>query len=109
MGCMIKERIDNKQVEGYVNTVVSASYIYVLWIISHYIASHLYVKFCVSATIMGFITAPFLIPAPHCQGLRWVIYTGGEKIFAMWVIIGSWIFNKINTHSAIKEDSEKKD
>ena len=93
--------INNTKVEGYVATIISVSYIYILWIVSHYIASHLYIRFCVSATLMGFLTAPFMVAAPHCKALRWVIYTGGEKIFAMWVIIGSWIINIINNQSPI--------
>ena len=72
------------------------SYIYFMWITAHYVAAHMYARWCVPATIVGFITAPFLVPAPHCQALRWTIYTGGEKIFAMWVVIGSWMFIKIN-------------
>jgi|TARA_B110000285_G_C14912172_1_gene508475 hypothetical protein len=76
--------------------ILGASYIYIMWITAHYIAAHMYASICVPATIIGFITAPFLVPAPHCQALRWTIYTGGEKIFAMWVLLGTWMFNKVN-------------
>ena len=81
----------------YVSILIGVSYIYIMWIFAHYIASHMYIWFCVPATLIGFITAPFLIPAPHCQAIRWTIYTGGEKILAMWVLIGTWIFNRITT------------
>jgi DNA modification methylase len=80
----------------YIGIIWNISAIYILWILVHYISAHLYVRWCVPATIVGFITAPVLVPAPHCHALRWSIYTGGERIFAMWIMIGSWILNKIN-------------
>lgn len=65
--------------------------LYISWILLHYIASHLYIRLCVQATLMGFILSPFLAPAPHCQALRWAIYNGGNSIVAMWVLVGMWI------------------
>lgn len=69
--------------------------IYILWIFMHYISSHLYIHWCVPATIFGFIISPFIIPAPHCVGLRWMIHHGGNSIIAMWSIIGVWILGRI--------------
>jgi hypothetical protein len=71
------------------------SLIYIVWIVIHYVASHLYVYFCVPATFIGFLTVPFIVPAPHCQALRWAIYTGGNNIIAMWFLLGAWIAKKI--------------
>jgi hypothetical protein len=65
--------------------------IYLGWIILHYIAAHLYVKLCVSGTVLGFILAPFLATSPHCQGLRWAVYNGGNSISTMWVLFGVWL------------------
>ena len=73
----------------------SISKIYALWIILHYFASHLYVKLCVPQSMIGFVLSPFLSPAPHCQGLRWVIYNGGNMIDNMWFLLGSWICSTI--------------
>lgn len=75
----------------YYNMVVSMFGIYFLWIISHYISSHLYTHVCVPATIFGFISSPFVATAPHCQALRWVIYQGGNSIIAMWFVTGTWV------------------
>ena len=69
--------------------------IYLLWILMHYIASHLYVHWCVPATIMGLIMSPFMVPAPHCYGLRWIIYQGGNSIIVMWSFIGVWLIGRI--------------
>lgn len=69
--------------------------IYLLWICVHYFASHLYVKICVPNTLLGFIMSPFMIPTPHCQGLRWIIYNAANMINNMWIITGSWICSNI--------------
>lgn len=64
--------------------------IYIIWILTHFIASHLYIYFCTPLTIVGFLTAPFLIASPHCYGLRWAMLHGADTITAMWVILGTW-------------------
>ena len=75
----------------YCNMFISMFGIYFLWIISHYICSHLYIHVCVPATIFGFISSPFVATAPHCQALRWVIYQGGNSIIAMWFVTVTWV------------------
>jgi hypothetical protein len=69
--------------------------IYVLWICLHYFSAHLYVKFCVPNTIVGFIMSPFMIATPHCQGLRWIVYNAANIINNMWIIIGTWLYSVI--------------
>ena len=69
--------------------------VYLLWILFHYGASHLYIEYCVPRTWVGIITSPFLTSTPHCQGLRWMIYNGGNQINNMWITIGSWICVKL--------------
>ena len=69
--------------------------IYILWILLHYIASQLYIHFCVSLTIWGLIMSPFLTPTPHCQALRWTIYNGAAVINSMWSVVGVWICGKL--------------
>ncbi len=71
--------------------------IYLVWIVLHYIASHLYTRMCTHFSLIGFISSPFLVPAPHCQSLRWLIYKGGEQILAMWVFFGGYLLAKINS------------
>jgi hypothetical protein len=71
--------------------IIKISGVYLLWIILHFGASHLYIKFCVPSTILGFIISPFMTASPHCQGLRWIIYNGANTINNMWVILGTWI------------------
>jgi len=72
-----------------------ASSMYFLWICLHYFSSHLYIKFCVPNTLLGFVMSPFLISTPHCQGLRWIVYNAANIINNMWIIIGSWIYSLI--------------
>jgi hypothetical protein len=71
------------------------SSIYLLWIGLHYFSAHLYVKFCVPNTVIGFIMSPFMIMTPHCQGLRWIVYNAASIINNMWILIGAWIYSMI--------------
>jgi hypothetical protein len=69
--------------------------IYLMWIILHYGASHLYIQLCVPKTTWGFLISPFLTATPHCQGLRWIVYNAANVINNMWVILGAWICSTI--------------
>ena len=71
------------------------SSIYLLWICLHYFSAHLYAKFCVPNTIIGFIISPFIITTPHCQGLRWIVYNAANVINNMWIAIGAWMYSMI--------------
>jgi hypothetical protein len=90
----MKDFINNvvmfEMIYDYIFAFCKISGIYVVWIFLHYLSAHAYVCWCVPATIIGFIATPFMIPAPHCQALRWLIYNGGNFISAMWVVIGAW-------------------
>lgn len=85
---------------------LKVSGIYLLWICLHYFSAHLYVKFCVPNTIIGFVMSPFMIATPHCQGLRWIVYNAADIINNMWILVGAWIYsiiwifnNKVNVES----------
>jgi hypothetical protein len=69
--------------------------IYFVWIVLHYVSSHLYVTWCTPLTAVGFVLSPFVVPAPHCQAFRWVIVNGSNSITAMWFTLGTWIAKKI--------------
>jgi hypothetical protein len=69
--------------------------VYILWIGLHYFSAHLYVKFCVPNSVVGFIMSPFMITTPHCQGLRWIVYNAANIINHMWIVIGAWIYSMI--------------
>ena len=71
--------------------IIRVSGIYLLWIVLHYMAAHLYVKLCVPTTIIGFLISPFMVSTPHCLGLRWIVYNAANIINNMWVLMGAWI------------------
>jgi hypothetical protein len=71
--------------------VFKVSGVYLLWILLHYVASHLYVSLCVPKTIIGFVMSPFMTATPHCQGLRWIVFNAANMINNMWIILGTWI------------------
>lgn len=75
--------------------LLKVSGIYLLWIFLHYFSAHLYIKFCVPNTIIGFVMSPFMIMTPHCQGLRWIVYNAANIINNMWILIGAWIYSII--------------
>jgi hypothetical protein len=75
--------------------IINIAGIYIVWIGLHFIASHLYIKFCVPFDVYGFLISPFLTATPHCQGLRWIISNGANIINNMWVIIGTWICSNV--------------
>jgi hypothetical protein len=75
--------------------IFKISGIYLLWICLHYAASHLYIKFCVPSTVIGFIMSPFMTATPHCLGLRWIVYNAANMINNMWLILGTWICSTI--------------
>jgi hypothetical protein len=77
------------------SVIVKVSGAYLLWILLHYAASHLYVKLCVSNTALGFLLSPFMTVTPHCQGLRWAIYTAANVITNMWIVIGTWFASTV--------------
>jgi hypothetical protein len=65
--------------------------IYVLWIVLHFVASHLYIYVCVPQTLWGFLISPFMSVTPQCQSLRWIIHNGGNVLNNMWVMLGTWV------------------
>jgi len=69
--------------------------VYLLWIGLHYFSAHLYVKFCVPNSVVGFIMSPLMMTTPHCQGLRWIVYNAANIINHMWILIGAWIYSMI--------------
>lgn len=88
--------------------IIKISGIYLLWILLHFSASHLYVKFCVPNTIVGFVMSPFMTSTPHCQGLRWLVYNAANMINNMWIILGAWICSTIlivNSNNAVDNSS----
>ena len=98
----IVERIYNifSHIQNIIKFIFGVSGVYLVWICLHYFASHLYVKFCVPKTVMGFLLSPFMTSTPHCHGLRWVVYNAANMINNMWIICGTWVCStllKINT------------
>jgi hypothetical protein len=96
----IKEGIDYTypMIRPMMMNLYNASSIYLFWIIVHYISARAYVYYCVPDEISGFIMSPFLVSAPHCKAIRWVVHTGGSNIDNMWIIIGSWLCSRLLTN-----------
>ena len=76
-------------------TVLKVMLIYFTWISVHYLAAYLYIHFCAHLSWTGYIMSAILVPAPHCEGLRWNIYNGAIKIQGMWILLGGYILHFI--------------
>ena len=63
---------------------------YLMWVTLHYSAIHLYPIYCAPLTITGFIFSPFMVSAPHCVAMRWLVTQGANVIITMWVAIGAY-------------------
>ena len=50
----------------------------------HYVSVHVYGRFCVPLSPMGFLLSPFMIPTPHCKALRWIMHHGAGSIECGW-------------------------
>jgi len=68
---------------------------YFIWISMHYFAAHLYTRVCTPWSVQGFIMSPILVPAPHCEGLRWVVYYGAVRIHSMWLLLGGYLVSSV--------------
>jgi len=75
--------------------VYSATSIYFFWILMHYFSAQLYVYYCTPQGFYGFFISPFLVAAPHCRALRWIIHSGGNMVDNMWIILGTWLCSKM--------------
>jgi hypothetical protein len=103
----ILERIYNifLYIQNIFKFIFGVAGIYLMWICLHYFASHLYIKFCVPTTVMGFLLSPFMTATPHCQGLRWVVYNAANMINNMWIVCGTWICSTLlKTNTATPPD-----
>ena len=92
----IKSKLFNifDKIKPYILFVTDIAGLYLLWILVHFVASHLYVYYCVPQTILGFIISPFMVATPHCYAFRWCIARGAESITTMWIVLGTWIATK---------------
>ena len=82
-----------------VKYVYSASSIYLFWMMLHYFSAQLYVYYCAPRGFYGFLISPFLVAAPHCRAIRWIIHNGGNMVDNMWLILGTWLCSKVITGS----------
>jgi hypothetical protein len=80
-----------------VQYMYGASSLYLFWIMLHYCSAQMYVYYCAPRGFYGFLISPFLVAAPHCRAIRWIIHNGGNMVDNMWLILGTWLCSKIIT------------
>ena len=79
--------------KSIVNNSWKLSVIYFIWVIIHFSSSHLYSKFCNDFSLIGFVSSPFMITAPHCIAFRWSIRHGADALTSMWIFLGTWLLS----------------
>ena len=72
-----------------IRALVRVTALYLLWVVMHYAAAHVYTELCVPPTLKGFMMSPFMTATPHCAGMRWLMQTGASSINAIWLILGA--------------------
>ena len=80
-----------------VQYMYGASSLYLFWIMLHYFSTQMYVYYCAPRGFYGFFISPFLVAAPHCRAILWIIHNGGNMVDNMWIILGTWLCSKIIT------------
>ena len=85
---------------------------YAAIVLLHYSAANLYPRMCTPVTVIGFIMSPFMVIAPHCSGLRWLITFTGTQIQNMWLWVGGYLIcyadGVVRDNFAIKNVKNKK-
>ena len=84
-----------KTIKPTLTLVNNIAGIYLVWIILHFVAAHLYVYYCANLSFYGFLMSPILVSAPHCRAIRWTIYNGAQSIDTMWIVFGTWLCSRI--------------
>ena len=77
------------------NIFVRPILIYLIWIFIYWGSANLYPRICAPFTIYGFILSPFLVVTPQCQAMRLVLQTGASNITGMFILLGTWLVQKI--------------
>ena len=72
-----------------------SSKVYIFWVGMHFFSSHMYPYFCADLSLLGIITSPFLVPAPHCRAIHWLQQTSTVAIQNMWLVLGTWIATQL--------------
>lgn len=71
------------------------SSVYFFWIGVHYLSAHAYPYFCADLSMIGMVSSPFLVVAPHCKALSWLQQTSSLAIHNMWIVLGSWLATQL--------------
>ena len=77
--------------------IINTMSLYMSWIFIHYVSTHIYSNYCTNLSLWGLISSPVIITTPVCRGLSWIIYTGSDKIFNMWNVLGTFILTYVSS------------
>tara|TARA_Y100000389_G_C17408646_1_gene489555 strand:- start:924 stop:1244 length:321 start_codon:yes stop_codon:yes gene_type:complete len=88
----MNDYIENIKKNHYIQTVWSASKIYLFWILLHWMSVQIYQYMCVPSTIWGLVFgAAIASQMPHCRAALWTVTHSSVVISNMWIMLGSWL------------------
>jgi len=71
------------------------SKIYLFWVIMHMLSVNLYCYFCAHMSLYGLFISPFVVVAPHCKALSWLMTNSITSINNMWLTLGTWLVSRL--------------
>ena len=88
----MNDYIEKIKKNHYIQTVWSASKIYLFWILLHWASVQFYQYMCTPATMWGVLFgAAIASQMPHCRAALWTITHSSIVISNMWIMLGSWL------------------
>jgi len=97
------------KIKDMANFVFQITYIWIFWIIVHWVTAQLYQHFCAHRSFVGFFTMVFLTPAPHCKALWWTMGVSRDNIIQMWVVLGTWCMSRLTTRLTTATNHQDED
>ena len=75
------------------------SKIYLFWVVIHMFSVNIYCYFCAHLSLYGLFISPFVVVAPHCKALSWLMTNSITSINNMWLTLGTWLVTRITINT----------
>lgn len=79
----------------YLRRIARYAILIVAWTGVHHLAVNVYQYSCTPRSITGFALSAFMMSAPHCHALRWVMNAGATYVINTWTLVGTLLAGEI--------------
>ena len=76
------------------DAILNLAVIHTGWACVHFVASHLYSRYCTPWGLFGFLVSPVVTRTVYCQAFRWGIVHGASNVDAFWLTLGTWLASR---------------